>query len=101
MRQYQEDVGGQLTKIQGATTWKPFVQHSSFSDQVYFSAKIPGFWTQGFVSNLMNWFFKFGPYWNNIDTNLGNQNVDVWFEKYRRYIVNWLHIHFNLSHEKA
>lgn len=93
MMQYQEDVGDQLTKIQSATIWKPFVQHSAFSDQAYFAAKIEGFGAQGFLSNLINWFFKCGPHWNNIDTNLGGQEIDFWFAQYRYYIVDWLRVH--------
>ena len=57
--QYQEDVGDQLTKIKNATIWKPNVQHSSFSDNAYFTANIPNFGNTGFFSSFFNWFFKF------------------------------------------
>jgi hypothetical protein len=35
MKQYQEDVGDQLTKIVHADVWSPNLEHSAFSDDVY------------------------------------------------------------------
>ena len=89
MMQYQEDVGDQLTKIKGATIWSPKVQHSAFSDDSYFAAKIPDY-GMGFWQSLDNWFFKRGPYCSITDTNLGDYKTDEWFKEYPAYIVQWL-----------
>lgn len=89
MMQYQEDVGDQLIKIANSTIWSPYVQHSAFSDDAYFSAKIPNF-SMSFWQALYNWFFKKGPYFSSIDTNLGNYTADEWFVVYPEYIVKWL-----------
>lgn len=89
MMQYQEDVGDQLTKIANSTIWSPYVQHSAFSDDAYFAAKIPNY-NMSFWHALYNWFFKKGPYFSSIDTNLGNYTVDEWFVEYPEYIVKWL-----------
>ncbi len=89
MMQYQDDVGDQLTNIPNSTIWSPHVQHSAFSDDAYFAAKIPNY-GMGFLESFYNWFFKRGPYFSNIDTNLGNYKVDEWFEEYPDYIVQWL-----------
>lgn len=90
MMQYQENLGDQLSKIQNATIWSPYVQHSAFSDQAYFSAKIQNFGTQIFFSDLLKWFLKQGPHWHNIDTHLGAKDTDTWFTEYPKYIVHWL-----------
>lgn len=92
MMQYQDDVGDQLTKIQNSTIWKPFVQHSAFSDNAYFSAKIQNFGTQGFLQNFLNWFFKQAPYRDRIDTDLGDNEVDAWFTTYKEHVVEWLKV---------
>ncbi len=89
MLQYQEDVGDQLTKILNGSIWSLNVQHSAFSDDAYFAAKISNF-GMGFWDSLYNWLFKRGPYFSNTDTNLGNYQVDEWFEQYPEYIVKWL-----------
>jgi hypothetical protein len=89
MLQYQEDVGDQLTKISNSTIWQPDVQHSAFSDDAYFSAKIPNY-GMGFWKGLYIWLFKKGPYFSTTDTSLGYCKVDEWFEKYPEYIVKWL-----------
>ncbi|MBM3610840.1 MAG: alpha/beta hydrolase [Alphaproteobacteria bacterium] len=89
MKQYQEDVGDQLTKIPNSTIWSPDVQHSAFSDDAYFAAKIPNY-GMGFWKSVYNWLFKKGPYFDSIDTNLGEYSVDQWFYEYPKYIVNWL-----------
>lgn len=73
MMQYQENVGDQLTKIKNATIWAPQVQHSAFSDDAYFAAKIRDFSRQGFLINFFNWFFKRGPYFDRINTKLGQK----------------------------
>lgn len=93
MMQYQEDVGDQLTKITNATIWSPSVQHSAFSDQAYLAAHIAGFGDHGFLYRFFNWFFKQGPHFDNVDTNLGGKDVDAWFMEYRHYIVTWLDKH--------
>lgn len=90
--QYQEDVGNQLTKIANSTIWSPDVQHSAFSDGAYFAAKIPRY-GMGFWHSLYNWLFKRGPYFSNTDTNLGEKNVDEWFQEYPTHIVSWLKGH--------
>lgn len=89
MMQYQEDVGDQLTKITNATIWSPFVEHSAFGDEAYFAAHIPNY-GMGFWQSLYNWFFKKGPYFSNIGTNLGSKSANAWFVEYRKYVVNWL-----------
>ena len=89
MLQYQGDVGDQLTKISNSTIWQPDVQHSAFSDDAYFIAKIPNY-GMGFWSSFYNWLFKRGPYFSTADTSLGDYIVDEWFEKYPEYIVQWL-----------
>ncbi|WP_339056734.1 hypothetical protein [Candidatus Regiella endosymbiont of Tuberolachnus salignus] len=90
MMQYQEDVADQLNKIQNATVWIPHVQHSAFSDDAYFAAKIEGFGKNGFFSLFLNWLFKRGPHWSNVNTDLGGMQVDEWFDEYRAYVVGWL-----------
>lgn len=89
MMQYQEDVGDQLIKTPNSTIWSPRVQHSAFSDDAYFAVKIPNY-GMGFWQSLYSWFFKKGPYFSNIDTNLGDYKADDWFEQYTEYIVAWL-----------
>ncbi len=89
-RQYQDDVGDQLTKIQNAELWRPDVEHSAFSDDAYFSAKFSGFGKQSYFSDVMNWFFKKGPHFSSIDTSIGEKEVDIWFEEYRNNIVSWI-----------
>ncbi len=89
MMQYQEDLGDQLTKIANSTIWSPYVQHSAFSDDAYFAARIPNF-GMSFWQALYNWFFKRGPYFSDIDTNLGDYTVDEWFVEYPEHIVKWL-----------
>ncbi|MFN7710498.1 MAG: hypothetical protein ACK5O7_06040 [Holosporales bacterium] len=89
MLQYQEDVGDQLTKIANSTIWRPNVQHSAFSDDAYFAAKIPNY-GMGFWHSVYNWLFKKGPYFSTTDTSLGDNPVDEWFEKYPEYILKWL-----------
>lgn len=89
MMQYQEDVGDRLKKIHNHTIWSPMVQHSAFSDDAYFAAKIPSY-GMNFCQGLYNWFFKIGPFFSDIDTGLGNYNVDDWFEEYPDYVVRWL-----------
>jgi hypothetical protein len=99
MMQYQEDVGNQLVKTPSSTVWNPYVQHSAFSDDAYFAAKIPNY-GMGFWQSLYNWLFKKGPYFNDVDTNLGNYNVDEWFYKYPNYVVNWININVkNIYHQ--
>lgn len=90
MMQYQEDVGDQLEKIANSTIWSPQVEHSAFSDDAFFAAKIKNFGQQGFLSDFLNWFFKRGPYWDGIGTNLGGKEVVAWFVEYRSYVVQWL-----------
>lgn len=89
MLQYQEDVGDQLTKTLNSTIWQPDVQHSAFSDDAYFAAKIPNY-GMGFWQGLYTWLFKKGPYFSTTDTSLGDYKVDEWFEQYPEYIVKWL-----------
>lgn len=97
MLQYQEDVGDHLIKTSNNTLWQPNVQHSAFSDNAYFAAKIPNF-GMGFWSSLFNWVFKKGPYFSSIDTSLGAYKVDEWFEDYPTYIVHWLDNLFKSEH---
>lgn len=92
MRQYQENVGDQLEKVQNATIWAPNVDHSAFSDDAYFTNKIPDFGRQGVFADAFTWFFKKGPYFSNVDTNLGEYEVETWFTDYRKTIVEWLNL---------
>lgn len=91
MMQYQEEgVMDELAKISNSTIWAPYVQHSAFSDQAYFAAKIQDFGKQGFSVDIINWFFKRGPHWSNVDTELGGRDADIWFAEYRSQVVEWL-----------
>jgi pimeloyl-ACP methyl ester carboxylesterase len=90
MMQYQEDVGDQLTKIQNAELWTPFVQHSAFTDEAYLVAYIPSIKKKDTFSLFLNWFFKTGPYFDGVDTHVGNQSVNQWFDDYRSHILTWL-----------
>lgn len=91
MLQYQEDVGSQLTKITEATLWEPEVQHSAFSDNAYLAVKIKDFGYDSFISRTFNWFFKRGPHFSKIDTNIGTKDSNKWFKEYTSFIINWLH----------
>jgi pimeloyl-ACP methyl ester carboxylesterase len=92
MMQYQEEVGDQLSKITNSTIWEPNVEHSAFSDNAYFAAKIPNFGKLSFISDFSNWFFKKGPHFSNIDTNIGGKDIDDWYSEYCSTIVKWLKI---------
>ncbi len=89
-QQYQEDVGTQLTKTANSTVWSPQVQHSAFSDQAYFACHNATFGDHGFFYRLFHWFFKKGPHFDRIDTNLGHYTPETWFSDYRKSIVDWL-----------
>jgi hypothetical protein len=89
MMQYQEDVGDQLTIIPNSTVWSPLVQHSAFSDRAYISKKTPNY-GMGFWQAFYNWFAQQGPYFSDIDTDLGNYSVDEWFKIYPEHIIKWL-----------
>jgi hypothetical protein len=91
--QYQEDVGDQLTKIANTTLWLPLVQHSAFSDQAYLAAKISDFGIHGFFYTTFNWFFKRGPHFDIVDTNLGGKRVEEWFKEYPHFVITWLKNH--------
>ena len=88
--QYQEDVGNQLTEIKNSTVWDPMVEHSAFSDKAYFAANIPDFGNKGIIRQFFNWLFKIEPYWDKVDTNIGDINIDNWYMQYRQYILLWL-----------
>ncbi|MDP1723119.1 MAG: hypothetical protein Q8L85_00255 [Alphaproteobacteria bacterium] len=90
MMQYQENLGDQLTKIDNADTWTPNVEHSAFSDNAYLAKYIPNIANQSFIKTFLNWFFKSGPHFDAIDTNLGDIPVNEWFNEYRSKIVSWL-----------
>lgn len=83
--QYQEDLGDQLAKTPNSTIWSPHVQHSAFSDNAYFAAKIPNY-GMGSWKGFYNWFLKIGPYFSNTDTNIGDKNADEWFLEYPAYL---------------
>lgn len=90
MMQYQEDLGNHLNNIENTTIWKPTVQHSAFSDNGYLAHKIKDFGKNYFIQDFFKWLFKTGPFWDTIDTNLGDHTVDAWFKLYRASIVSWL-----------
>lgn len=90
MKQYQEDVGDQLTQIKNAQILKVDVQHSAFQDTAYLVKKISALKSPSFGEHFMNWFFKKGPHFNAVDTDLGAFTVEEWFQTYRHDIVRWL-----------
>ncbi len=90
MMQYQEDVKDQLVKTAKSTTWSPYVQHSAFSDEAYFAAKISGYREKSFLETLWCWLLKQGPFFSATDIKLGTYHVDEWFANYPKYIVTWL-----------
>lgn len=90
MMQYQEDVKDQLNSIKNATVWSPEVEHSAFSDDAYFSEKIPGYGQSHFLALAWNWLWKKGPHFSNIDTNLGGKKADDLFKEYLSYVTSWL-----------
>jgi dienelactone hydrolase len=90
MMQYQEDLGDQTSTIRNASVWLPHVQHSAFSDQAYLAARIPGFGNHGMMYRFFHWFFKRGPHFDKVGTNLDGKDADAWFAEYRAHIVNWL-----------
>lgn len=96
MLQYQEEVGDQLAKIANSTIWSPHVQHSAFSDDAYFAAKIPNY-GMGSWQSFYNWVFVRGPHFSSIDTHLGSYQVDEWFREYPEYIAIWLDKHLDKS----
>ena len=91
--QYQEDVGDQLTKIQNAEIWNPIVQHSAFRDMAYLTRQVNDIGYEGWSAKLWNWLLKKGPLFDAVDTDLGGQAVDTWFNEYRKQIVRWLDQH--------
>lgn len=90
MMQYQENLGDQLTKIENATIWAPNVEHSAFTDNAFLTKNIPNFSTQSFIKTFLNWFFKSGPNFDAVDTDLNGNSVNEWFNDYRSKIVSWL-----------
>lgn len=90
MRQYQENVGDLLNNIKNATIWTPNVEHSAFSDDAYFAKTIKQYGQQSFISGVYNWYFKKGPFFSNVDTNIGDLDVNDWFNEYRKHITEWL-----------
>jgi pimeloyl-ACP methyl ester carboxylesterase len=90
MMQYQENLGDQLTKIDNATIWTPNVEHSAFTDNAFLAKYIPNLATQSFIKTFLNWFFKSGPNFDAIDTDLGSNSANEWFKDYRSKIVSSL-----------
>ncbi len=90
MKQYQEDVGDQLTKIKNATILPLDVQHSAFADTAYLVQKIDAMKSNNDWDRFINWFFKKGPHFDSIDINLGPYSAEEWFNTYRLQIVKWL-----------
>lgn len=93
MMQYQDDEKGQLTKISNAKVQKFNVQHSAFSDNAFLVKYIDSLAQEGWIAKSYNWIFKKGPFFDSIDTNIGNQDVAEWFQKYRSTIIIWLDQH--------
>ena len=93
MMQYQEGLGYHLTKIANATIWKPYVEHSAFSDNAYFAATVKNFGKHSLIQRIYNYIFKTGPLLDIVDTNLGSYTVDQWYAEYRNKIVSWLNLH--------
>ena len=90
IKQYQEDVGNQLSKIKEATIFPLDVQHSAFADTAYLVQKIAALKSTNDWDHFMNWLFKKGPHFDSIDTNLGPYSADEWTKLYRLQIVKWL-----------
>ena len=65
------------------------VEHNAFSDDAYFSKKIEGYGQEG-ISDLFNLFFKKRPFYLNVETDVGEYDIDEWFKIYRITIVEWL-----------
>lgn len=89
-RQYQEDVGDQLAKIKKADILPFNVQHSAFQDTAYLLKKAPSLGKESTWSQFWRWFFKSGPIFDPVDTDLSGQNVDNWYNELRLEIVGWL-----------
>lgn len=68
---------GATQKTTTVTLWKPDVEHSAFSDDAYFAAKIPGYGEKSSLKEIVYWFFKKGPYFSKVDTNLAERKVDT------------------------
>jgi Predicted dienelactone hydrolase len=98
MMQYQEDLGDQLTKIDHADIWAPDVQHGAFSDSAYLGRLIPGPQHRSWLSMAWSWLWqtwllKRRPHFDAVDSNLGEYNLQTWFQDYRAKIVAWLKAH--------
>lgn len=89
-RQYQEDVGDQLKKVKNADILPFNVQHSAFQDTAYLLKKIPSLSKESTWNQFWCWFFKSGPLFDPVDTDLSGQNVDNWYNEMRLEIVSWL-----------
>jgi dienelactone hydrolase len=91
--QYQEDVKDHLTKIPNAVI-KPFdVQHSAFQDTAHL--KSFGLEDDGGFSKVWKWFFKTGPIFDTVDTDLKGQNPKEWYRKLTQEIRLFLEQNLN------
>lgn len=90
IKQYQEDVGDQLTQIKNAHILTFDVQHSAFQDTAYLVRKIDALKSTTFLGYFINWLLKKGPHFNAVDTDLGSYTAEEWFNTYRLQIVRWL-----------
>lgn len=88
--QYQEDVGEQLLKISNSTIWEPMVEHSAFSDKAYIVANIEEIGNQWMIIDFLRLIFKVEPYLDDVDTSVGNMNINDWYREYRNHVLKWL-----------
>ena len=88
--QYQESVGDQLTKIQNAYILNYNVQHSAFKDISYLARKIMKLNQQGLMSRVWDWFFKKGPIFEPVDTDIGEKDIEEWFIEFKKDIIDWM-----------
>jgi hypothetical protein len=88
--QYQDDVGDSLTKVKHADIKEFNVEHSAFSDNAFLSMNIKGFGKNGFLSQVYNWLFTKGPFFNAVDIDLGGNDTNKWYREFTSIIYTWL-----------
>ena len=89
-KQYQEAVGDSLQKIENSEIKNFDVQHSAFHDNAFLARKIQGMERESTYTMLWTWFFKTGPHFDPVDTDLGGLEADTWFRQLNGNIVSWL-----------
>lgn len=95
--QYQDDVGDQLIRTKNADVKNYPVQHSAFVDIAFLSRQIPQLKDQNHLSQLWNWLFKSGPFFEVVDVDIGEQSIEDWFNLFRSQTILWMNQHLNLG----